>query len=165
MVLVLGKARSHRAPNLAVGAESPGWFDVLQKLCTRCDTWVGGLLWQSCQSPVAHSCGLLNHPNSICRGMFKPNTRLDVDSLLYSLNYFECKATQKICPLNSIYRPQWLVHWSHLCSHMNISLHLLWLPGYMDVMQTVLIIFAMAGFVRTDLDVCVEFKNWVIFCL
>ena len=40
-----------------------------------------------------------------------------------------------------------------------------WLPGYMDVMQTVLIIFAMAGFFRTDLDVCVEFKNWVIFCL
>ena len=33
VVLVLGKARSHRAPNLGCrGAESPGWFDVLSKI-------------------------------------------------------------------------------------------------------------------------------------
>ena len=32
MILVLGKARNHRAPNLGCsGAESPGWFDVLPK--------------------------------------------------------------------------------------------------------------------------------------
>ena len=31
VILVLGKARSHRVPNLGCGgAESPGWFDVLQ---------------------------------------------------------------------------------------------------------------------------------------
>ena len=34
--LVLGKARSHRAPNLGCsGAESPGWFDVLPKNSAR----------------------------------------------------------------------------------------------------------------------------------
>ena len=35
VILVLGKARSHRAPNLGCrAAESPGWFDVLQKNST-----------------------------------------------------------------------------------------------------------------------------------
>ena len=41
VLLVWGKARSLRAPNLGCwGAESHGWFDVLpKKLCTRCDAW------------------------------------------------------------------------------------------------------------------------------
>ena len=92
MILVLGKARSCRAPDLGCkGGESPGWFDVLpEKLCTKCDTWAGVLLWQSCQSPVARSCSLLNHPNTFHRGMFKLNAKSDADSLLYSLSHFEC---------------------------------------------------------------------------
>ena len=61
-----------------------------QKHCMRCDTWVSVLSWWSCQSPVAHSCSLLNHPNSFCRGMFKLNTKFDAYSLLYSLSHFEC---------------------------------------------------------------------------
>ena len=37
-----GKARSHGAPNLGCsGAESPGWFDVSQNNCMRCDAWAG----------------------------------------------------------------------------------------------------------------------------
>ena len=33
VILVWGKGRSHRAPNLGcTGAESPGWFDVLPKI-------------------------------------------------------------------------------------------------------------------------------------
>ena len=56
----------------------------------RCDAWVATLLWWSCQSPVAHSCSLLNHLNSFHRGMFKLNTKFDVDLLLYSLSHFEC---------------------------------------------------------------------------
>ena len=50
------------------------------------------LLWWSCQSPVAHSCGLLNHPNSFHRGMFNLNTKFDADSLLYLLSHFECNS-------------------------------------------------------------------------
>ena len=62
VILVLGKARCLRVPNLGHrGSESPGWFDVSPKNCTRCDAWAGVLLWWSCQSPVAHSCGLLNN--------------------------------------------------------------------------------------------------------
>ena len=48
------------------------------------------LSWWSWQSPVAHSCGLLNHPNSFHGGMFKLNAKFDADSLLYSLSHFEC---------------------------------------------------------------------------
>ena len=56
----------------------------------RCDAWEGALSWWSCQSPVAHSCSLLNHLNRFHRGMFKFNTKFDADSLLYSLGHFEC---------------------------------------------------------------------------
>ena len=103
VILILGKGRSCRAPILGCrGAESPGWFDVLSKNSawavmqewTRCrsghDAGVDVLLWWSCQSPVAHSCGLLNHLNSFRRGIFKLNAKSDVDSLVYSLSHFEC---------------------------------------------------------------------------
>ena len=92
LILVLGKARSRRAPNLGCrGAESPGSLDVSQKNCTRHDAWAGALLsWWSCQSPVAHSCSLLNHLNGFCGGMFKLHTKSDADSLLYLRSHFEC---------------------------------------------------------------------------
>ena len=75
-------------PNLGCrGAESPGWFGVLPKALheTRCT-----LLWWSCQSPVAHSCSLLNHPNSFRAVMFNLNTKSDADSLLYLFSHFGC---------------------------------------------------------------------------
>ena len=56
----------------------------------RCDAWVSTLLWWSCQSPVAHSCGLLNPLNSFHGGMSKLNIKFDADSLLYLLSHFEC---------------------------------------------------------------------------
>ena len=56
----------------------------------RPDTWLGMLLGWSCKSPVAHSSGLLNHPNSFCEGIFELNVRFDADLLLYSLSHFEC---------------------------------------------------------------------------
>ena len=91
VILVLGKARSRRVPNLGCrGAESSGWFDVSPKKCTRGNAGVGALSWWSCQSPVAHGCGLLNHLNTFCRGMFKINIKFDADSLLYLLSHFEC---------------------------------------------------------------------------
>ena len=42
------------------------------------------------QSPIAHSCGLLNHLNSFCGGLFKLNIKFDAYLLLYSLSHFEC---------------------------------------------------------------------------
>ena len=92
VILVLGKARSHRAPNLCCRrSESPGWFDVSpKKFCTRRDAGAGALLWWSYQSPVARSCGLLNHTYSFCREMFKLNAKFGASSLLYALSHFEC---------------------------------------------------------------------------
>ena len=61
-----------------------------KKLCTRWDTWADKFWWWNCQSPVAHSCNLLNHPNSFCGGMFKLNAKFHAASLVYSLIYFDC---------------------------------------------------------------------------
>ena len=94
VILVLGKARSHRAPNLV--CRKGDWVTWViwcfaENLCTRQVAWVETLSWWSCQSPVAHSCGLLNHLNSFCGGMFKHKAIFDADSLLYSLSHFECE--------------------------------------------------------------------------
>ena len=74
VILVLGKARSHRVPNLGhSGAESPGWFDVLPKN----SAWHVMQEWAHCCDEAAisrcPSCGLLNHPDSFHGGMFKLN--------------------------------------------------------------------------------------------
>ena len=42
------------------------------------------------QSPIAHSCGLLNHLSSFCEGMLKLHAKFDAELLLYSLSPFEC---------------------------------------------------------------------------
>ena len=116
-----------------------------KKLCTRHDAWAGTLSCWSCQSPVAQSCGLLNHLNSFCRGMFMLNTKLVQISCSIRSVILNVTATQYTCSLNGIYHPHWLVQWSHHCSCMHIPVHSPWLPIYIDVTQTTLIILTMAG--------------------
>ena len=53
-------------------------------------------------------------------------------------------ATQYTCSLNSIYRPHWLVQWSCHCLCMCFPVHSPWLPGCINVMQTVVVLI-MAG--------------------
>ena len=84
---------------------------MFPQLCIRCDTWAGTLSWWSCQSPVAHSCSLLNHLNSFHGGMFKLKAKFDADSWLYSLSHFECDDHTIQCALISIYSPHWVVQW------------------------------------------------------
>ena len=48
-------------------------------------------------------------------------------------------ATQYTRSLNSIYHPLWLVQWSCPCSRMCIPVRSPWLPGHIDVTQTILI--------------------------
>ena len=140
MILVLGKARSHRAPNLDYSRGWVTWVNwyFTKKLCIRCNAQVSSLSWWSCQSLVAHSCGLPNHPNSFCEGMFQLNAKFDADMLLYSLRHLSVMPTQYACSLSGIYCPH-LVRWGCHCSHMCIPVHSPWLPGYIDV-QTVLVI-------------------------
>ena len=93
-----------------------------QKLCTRCDVWAGVLLWWSCQSPFAHSCGLLSHPNSFCGGMFKLSAKFGAASLaLLSHFEFDSHTVHRL----TLWRlpPHWLVQWSHHCSHVRIPVH------------------------------------------
>ena len=45
--------------------------------------------YRICQSPVAHSWGILNHQNGFHGGMFKLNATFDTDLLLYLLSHFE----------------------------------------------------------------------------
>ena len=111
-----------------------------KKQCMRHDAWAGMLMRWSCQSPVAHSCGLLNHPNSFHRGMFKFNAKFDADSVILNV-----MTTQYTCSLNGAYHPHWLVQWRHHCSCMCIPIYSSWLPGYSNVTQTVLVILTMAG--------------------
>ena len=88
---------------------------------------------------------LLNHPNSFCGGMFKPNAKFDTDSLLYSLSHFECDdhtvpLLTQLCllsPLTSAVKLSLFI----IC----IPVHSPWLPGYIDVSQIILIILRMAG--------------------
>ena len=54
-------------------------------------------------------------------------------------------ATQYTWLLNGIYHSHWLIQRSCPCSRMHIPVHSPWLPGYIDVAQTILIIFIMAG--------------------
>ena len=61
-----------------------------KRLYVRCDAWVEALLWLTCQSPVAHSCGLLNHLNTFCGGMLKLDTKLAADLSIYLFSHFEC---------------------------------------------------------------------------
>ena len=87
VILVSGKSRSCRAIGFWVTWVI--WY-FAKTLYTRHDEWAGTLSRWRCQSPVVHSCCLLNHLNSFCREIFKLNAKLDADSLLYLPNYFEC---------------------------------------------------------------------------
>ena len=77
--------------------------------------------------------------------MFKFNTKFVADSLLYSLSHFECDGhtvhmlTQQHLPL-----PLSSTVKSSLFTHAH-SRPLSWLPDYIDVMQTVLVILTMVG--------------------
>ena len=121
VILVLGKARSRRVPNLGYrGAESPVWFDVSPNNYAWNVIHEWACSWWSCQSSVAQSWGLLNYPNSFLRGMFKLNAKFDADSLLYSV-ILNVMTTQYTCSLISIYRPHWLVQWGCHYPRMHVS--------------------------------------------
>ena len=137
--------KSQGDKSVCKGSEPPGWWCFTKKLCRRHDSWAGSLLWWSCQSPAAHSCSLLNHPNSFRRRIFKRNTKFDADSLLYSLSHFECEGhtvhmlTQRhlLLPLTSRVKSSLFTHVHS--SPLSLAARLHWCQ------QTVLIILTMAG--------------------
>ena len=71
-------------------------------------------------------------------------------------------ATQDTCSLNGIYLPHWLVQWSHHCSHMRIPVYSPWIPGYINVTQTIIIVLTVGGFF---LDRPCTYQSMVIWIL
>ena len=147
VILVLGKARSLRAPNLGCrGTESSGWFDILPKN----SAW-DMMHEQACCWDDASSHHL---PITSAFWSIQIVSVEECSSLIQKLMQIRCSAhsvtwnvtaTQCTCSLNGIYRPHWLVQWSRHCSCMCIPVHSPWLPGYMDVVQTILFMLTMAG--------------------
>ena len=74
--------------------------------------------------------------------MFELHAKFHAESSLYSLSHLECDG-HTVHMLTQW--PHWLVQWSHHCSRMCIPVHSPWLPGYIDVTQTVLVILTIAG--------------------
>ena len=129
-VLVLEKARCHRATNLGYrGDKSPGWFDVSpqKKLCTRHDAWASVFSWSSCQSPVAHmhiavAFWIIQIVSVEKRSSLMQNWMQKTHCSTH-LVILSATATQYTCSLNGIYCPHWLVQWSHHWSHTCIQVH------------------------------------------
>ena len=140
VILVLRKARSHRVPSLGqYGAESPGWFEVSSKNSAQ-DVMHE---WVFChdeaanhQLPTAAAFWIISVVSTEqCSSLMQNRMQILCFSRSVILNVM---ATQYTCSLNGIYNPHWLVQWSR-CSHMHIPVHALWLPGYIDVTQTILV--------------------------
>ena len=101
----------------------------------------------------------------------------ECSSLMQNLMQIRCstrsvilnvKVTQYTCPLNSIYCPPLTVQWSCHCSHMCIPVHSSWLPGYIDVVQTILITLTMAGLFPDRLHISDDtfyHEAWVVFII
>ena len=147
VILVLGKAKSHRAPNLGLSvAESPGWFDVLPKNSA-----------QDMMHEQAHCCDeAANHQLPIaeafwiiwivsakeCLSLMQHLMQIRASTHSVILN---ATATQYTCSLYGVYHLRWPVQWCHHCSHMHIPVHSPWLPVCINVVRTVLIILTMGG--------------------
>ena len=144
---VLGKARSCGAPNLGCsGAESPRWFDVSQKnyaqevmheLACYCHEAANH------QLPIAVVFWIIWIVSPEECSSLKQN-RMQIRCSTHSV-ILNVMATQYTCSLNGIYHPHWLVQWGCHRSHMCVPIHFPWLPGYISVTQTVLVILTMAG--------------------
>ena len=128
------------------GAESPGWFDVLPK----------NSAWDVIHEQAHCYDKAANHqlPIAAAFWIIEIVSAKECSSLMQNLMQILCStysvilnvtAPQYTCSLNGIYRPHWLVQWSHHDSHMRTQVHSPWLPGYINVVQTVLVILTMAG--------------------
>ena len=142
VILVLGKARSQGTPNLGCrGAESPGWFHVLPKNFAQ-DTMRE---WARCRDEAAHH----QLPITAAFWIIWIVSTEECSSLMQNLMQICCfthsvtlnaTATQYTCSLNGIYCPHWLVQWGCHCSHMCIPVHSPWMPGDINVEQTVVML-------------------------
>ena len=152
VILVLGKARSHRLPNLGCsGAGPPGWFEFSLKH----SAWDMMHEWVWCrdeaanhQLPIAAAFWIiLIFSTEGCSNLMQNLMQISCSPLSVNLN---ARATWYRCSLNGIYAPRGWVQWSHCWPMHNPALSS-WLPGSIDVVRTVLGILTMIKFFQTDL--------------
>ena len=115
---------------------------TFQRFCTIFEAFVPHFYFHCTHCIIPGS--LLNHLNSFCRRMYKLNAEFLADLLLYLL-ILNAMPTQYTSSLNEFYCPHWPGEWSRHCSGMCTLVHPLWLPGYINVVQTVLFILTMSG--------------------
>ena len=135
VILVLGKARSCRVPNLGCKEiESPGWFDGLPKN----SAWNMMHKWACCrdeaanyQLPIAADFWIIRIVSvEECSSLAQNLMQIRCSTCSVSLN---ATAAQNTRSLNGVYHPHWLGQWHRQCSHMCIPVQSPWLPGDINV--------------------------------
>ena len=131
VIVVLGKARSHRVLNLGCsGADSPGWFDVSPKISAG-DTMQVHCRDEAADPQLPAAVAFWSTPVvSVEECASKKLMQIHCSTSSVIVN---AMATQYTCSLSGIYRPHWRVQRSGHCSCMCIPVHSPWLPGYIDV--------------------------------
>ena len=141
MILILRKARSCRCQIWAVG----GWVtwviwcfakifarDVMhEQLCCPDEA-------ANYQLPVGVAFWIIQRVSVVVCSSWTQNF-MQTHCCSHSV-ILNAMATQYTCSLKGIYCPHWLIQWSCHCPHMHIPVHSPWLPGYIHVVQTVLVI-------------------------
>ena len=139
VIVVLGKTRSCRVPNLGCsGTKSPGWSDVSQKNTAQ----------DVMHEPACCHDEAANHqlPVAVAFWIIWLVSSEECSNLMQNLVQIHCSthsvilnvtATQYTCSLNGFY----CLH----CSCRHILVHSPWLPGYIGVAQTILVVLTMVG--------------------
>ena len=159
VILVLGKARSHRVPNPGFrGAEPPGWFDVLPINSAQ------GVMheWACCHDEA------VNHQLPIAAAFWVIwiVSAEECSSLTQNLVQICCSvilnavATQYTCSLNDIYCLCWPVQWSCHCSHLHILFHSCWL----QVTSMLCKLLLHSHYINNDWTVSGLTKTYVCVC-
>ena len=141
-----GKSQKLQGSRLGFrGAELPGWFDVspknsawefMHELTFCCDEAahhqlpIAAVFWIIWIVSVKECRSIMQNLMQIC---------CSTHSVVLNVT-----ATQYTCSFIGVYHSHWLIQWSHHCSCMHIPVHCPWLPGCMDVTETVLVL-AMAA--------------------
>ena len=114
-------------------------MDHFQPLLDHVKCWsVCAILLFALHSLHCNKCSL-NQPNSFCGGMFKHNAKFNEDLLLYLLSHFKCDGhTVHVLTQRHLPPPLTSAVKSSLFTHAHSSP--LSLPGYINVMQTILVI-------------------------
>ena len=126
----------------------------------RHDAWVGTHCRDEAvnhQLPIAEAFWIILIVSvEECSSLVQNLVQIFCSTCLVILNVM---ATQYTCSLSGVYRPHRLVQWSHHRSHMCIPVHFPWLPCYIDVMQSVLVILTTAGLFQDRLLMPLDYNG------